>query len=250
MVNIRTSTRSWSASPLDDDKARQLGTAADAMNSLSGLNFQLVRNRPSVFADANASGHFHNAADYLALIGPKGDDTAREKAGFYGERLVLTATSWALGTCWTSGSLDRDEAAKYCSIKNSEELYLVIAIGRRSDEADFLNAGYESLARRRDETHASLSFEEFTPTMGETERAACPDWFRAGVKSAMKAPSTMGGQPVRFAYSAEDDTASAWIDPDAKASTPIDLGIEKLNFQIGAGSGTWQWGEHGTFSHR
>ncbi|MFC2347211.1 MAG: nitroreductase, partial [Scardovia wiggsiae] len=29
-----------------------------------------------------------------------------------------------------------------------------------------------------------------------------------------------------------------------------DLGIAKLHFQIGAGGGSWEWGDRGTFSRR
>ncbi|HJE21313.1 MAG TPA: nitroreductase, partial [Bifidobacterium pullorum] len=29
-----------------------------------------------------------------------------------------------------------------------------------------------------------------------------------------------------------------------------DLGIAKLHFQIGAGAGTWTWGDGGLFTHK
>lgn len=109
-VNIRTAVRTYDDEPIDDDTARQLEMALQPINLLGDLNIQLVRNQPKVF-EANASGHLTNAANYLAIVGPKNDEEARERAGFYAERLVLTATLRGLGTLWVAGSWDKDEAA-------------------------------------------------------------------------------------------------------------------------------------------
>ncbi|WEV71829.1 nitroreductase family protein [Bifidobacterium sp. ESL0790] len=250
MVNIRTSTRNWSATPLDDEKARQLEASIDAIDTISGLHVQLVRNQPKVFADANASGHFVNAADYIAVVGPK-DDEARERAGFFTERLVLTATSWGLATCWVSGSLDRDEAAKHCRIKAGETLYLVVVIGQHEHPKDFVSKDYQTLAAEAASHRESITFDAMTPTMSAEEREHAPEWFKAGVEAARKAPSAMNFQPVRFSYSATDDTAAATLDHSVDDGQALnDLGIAKLNFQIGAGSGQWAWGEGGLFIHR
>lgn len=107
-VNIRTAVRTYDDEPIDDDTARQLEMALQPINLLGDLNIQLVRNQPKVFAEANASGHLTNAANYLAIVGPKNDEEARERAGFYAERLVLTATLRGLGTLWVAGSWDKD----------------------------------------------------------------------------------------------------------------------------------------------
>lgn len=103
-VNIRTAVRTYDDEPIDDDTARQLEMALQPINLLGDLNIQLVRNQPKVFAEANTSGHLTNAANYLAIVGPKNDEEARERAGFYAERLVLTATLRGLGTLWVAGS--------------------------------------------------------------------------------------------------------------------------------------------------
>lgn len=128
-VNIRTSIRSYDPDPIDDDTARQLDMTIDAVNMLADAHIQLVRDQPAVFADANASGHLNNAANYLAVVGPKDDDGARERAGFYTERVVLAATLRGLGTCWVGGSWDRSEAARHCRLSAGEELYLGVVIG-------------------------------------------------------------------------------------------------------------------------
>ena len=104
-INIRTAVRAYDSEPIDDDTARQLEMALQPINLISDLNIQLVRDQPKVFAEANASGHLTNAANYLAIVGPKDDAEARERAGFYAERVVLTATLRGLGTLWVAGSL-------------------------------------------------------------------------------------------------------------------------------------------------
>ena len=111
-INIRTAVRAYDDEPIDDDTARQLEMALQPINLLGDLNIQLVRDQPKVFAEANASGHLTNAANYLAIVGPANDEEAKERAGFYAERMVLTATLRGLGTLWVAGSWDKAEAAK------------------------------------------------------------------------------------------------------------------------------------------
>ena len=249
-INIRTSIRSYDPDPIDDDTARQLDMTIDAVNMLADAHIQLVRDQPAVFADANASGHLNNAANYLAVVGPK-DDGARERAGFYTERVVLAATLRGLGTCWVGGSWDRSKAARHCRLSAGEELYLGVVIGYPERHFDRMAKSYTELATMRDAHRESKTYEQFTAPMGDEARAAAPDWFKAGVQAAMKAPSAMNRQPIVFSYNPDDDTAAAMIDPNVESGQALnDLGIAKLHFQIGAGSGTWAWGDGGLFIHR
>ena len=71
------------------------------------------------------------------------------------------------------------------------------------------------------------------------------------LQCAVHAPSAMNRQPIVFSYNPDDDTAAAMIDPNMESGQALnDLGIAKLHFQIGAGSGTWAWGDGGLFIHR
>lgn len=249
-INIRTSIRSYDPDPIDDDTARQLDMTIDAVNMLADAHIQLVRDQPAVFADANASGHLNNAANYLAVVGPK-DDGARERAGFYTERVVLAATLRGLGTCRVGGSWDRSKAARHCRLSAGEELYLGVVIGYPERHFDRMAKSYTELAAMRDAHRESKTYEQFTAPMSDEARAAAPDWFKAGVQAAMKAPSAMNRQPIVFSYNPDDDTAAAMIDPNVESGQALnDLGIAKLHFQIGAGSGTWAWGDGGLFIHR
>ena len=81
-LNVRITTRHYDPSPIDMDTIRQLSSTLNAINMLSGLDIQLVTDAPDVFSEVNTSGHFANAANYLALVGPRGDLESVEKAGF------------------------------------------------------------------------------------------------------------------------------------------------------------------------
>jgi nitroreductase len=250
-IAIRTAVRRYDPDPIDDDTARRLDMALDAANTLSGLHLQLIRNERQAFATAMSSGRFANVTTYLALVGPRGDNESKEQAGFYAERVVLTATQQGMGTCWVAGSIDREQVERHCSIERGEELYVVIAIGLPEQHEDYARRSYEEFTERQRTHRSSKSFEEFTPGMSDETRAAAPAWFAAGVEAARKAPSARNLQPVRFSYRAEDDTAAAYIDAGAQDNHAYnDLGIAKLHFQIGAGSGTWAWGDGGLFLHR
>ncbi|NEG88667.1 nitroreductase family protein [Bifidobacterium aerophilum] len=250
-INIRTSVRAYDKEPIDDDTARQLSMTIDAVNMLADLNMQLVLNRPEVFAEANASGHLKNAANLIVIVGPKDDPQARERAGFYAERVALAATLRGLGTLWVGGSWDREEAAKHVRVTKNEEPYLGVVIGHPEHHLSYRAKSYDELVEFQRSHRPTKSFEQFTAGMSDAERTAAPDWFKAGVEAAMKAPSAMNRQPITFTYDASADTAAAHIDQSAGDGQALnDLGIAKLHFQIGAGSGEWAWGDGGLFIHK
>lgn len=251
-INIRTAVRAYDDEPIDDDAARQLEMALQPVNLLGNVNIQLVLNQPKVFEEANASGHLTGAANYLALVVPKGDEQAKERAGFYAERVVLTATLRGLGTLWVAGSWDKAEAAKHCRISKNEELLLGVVVGHPKNHLAYQSMTYEELCERQRNHRSSKTYEQFTATMSNEARAQAPDWFKAGVEAAMKAPSAMNRQPITFSYNPDDDTAAAHIDTTAgdEHHALNDLGIAKLHFQIGADQGQWAWGDGGLFIHK
>ena len=114
-INIRTAVRAYDDEPIDDDTARQLEMALQPINLLGDLNIQLVRDQPKVFAEANASGHLTNAANYLAIVGPANDEEAKERAGFYAERMVQGGGGQALPRHLWPGAVSR------CGDRASEE---------------------------------------------------------------------------------------------------------------------------------
>ena len=148
--------------------------------------------------------------------GPANDEEAKERAGFYAERMVLTATLRGLGTLWVAGSWDKAEAAKHCRVTSGQELYLGVVIGHPKNHLDYQAKSYEELCEAQRTHRATKTYEQFTATMSDEGREAAPDWFKSGVEAAMKAPSAMNRQPITFSYNPADDTAAAHIDQSAE----------------------------------
>ena len=261
IVDEHHRVRALDARPLPDAHARRDARENRPLRRADGrgctgreiilLQIQLT-NQPKAFAEANASGHLTNAANYLAIVGPANDEEAKERAGFYAERMVLTATLRGLGTLWVAGSWDKAEAAKHCRVTSGQELYLGVVIGHPKNHLDYQAKSYEELCEAQRTHRATKTYEQFTATMSDEGREAAPDWFKSGVEAAMKAPSAMNRQPITFSYNPADDTAAAHIDQSAEDEHHAfnDMGIAKLHFQIGAGQGQWAWGDGGLFIHK
>jgi hypothetical protein len=75
---------------------------------------------------------------------------------------------------------------------------------------------------------------------------AVSDWFIAGMKAVQKAPSAVNRQPVMFTY--QNGIVTASVKSIASEGYALDLGIAKLHFELGAGGGTWTFGNGAVFS--
>ena len=69
-------------------------------------------------------GKFSGVENYIALVGKKGAGLD-EKAGYYGEKLVLKAQELGLNTCWVAMTHGKSTA----EIKKDEKLACIIALG-------------------------------------------------------------------------------------------------------------------------
>ncbi|MBQ9179184.1 MAG: hypothetical protein IJ132_00085 [Firmicutes bacterium] len=65
------------------------------------------------------------------------------------------------------------------------------------------------------------------------------------MRYAVKAPSAQTRQPVKFHCDGEAVTARV---KEENRYDLVDLGIAKLHFEIGAGGGTWEFGNGGLFT--
>ncbi|MCI1635570.1 nitroreductase family protein [Bifidobacterium sp.] len=248
-IDIRKTTRNYDPESLAEDHIRKINATISAVNTLSGLHIQLINDCPEVFAEANTSGHFTNANNVIAIVGPSQSAISHEQAGFYAQRIVLAATLFGLGTGWVAGSWDRQAAEQRCSINPDEALYLGITIGYPADQARMLSSSFTELREEQLNHRSSITLAEATSEMDDHERNAAPSWFLDGVRAALKAPSAMNRQTTRFRYEASSKSVTAYITPGASSHFLLnDLGIAKLHFQIGAGGGTWQWGDKAAFT--
>lgn len=224
----RKSRRCYLGEPLaEDDRLRIEKLIAEA-NRESGLNFSYIEDASLAFANADKTyGLFSGVVSIIALKGPKADENLLEKAGYYGEKIVLHATDMGLGSCWVGGSFDRDKV----EIGHDEKLPAVITIGYVEEE---LTVHERDMKKRVGLDHktgpemlvADLAWEDL------------PDWLREGMTAVSLAPSARNTQKAEFSY--EDGRLTASIANDYRMDM-VDLGIAKLHFEIGGG-GSFDWG--------
>ncbi len=221
-IPLRHSVRRYESTPLSEDVLAVLRREVAECNSESGLNIQLVVDERRAFTGIFAYGSFAGVANYFVMAGAKGA-VADEKIGYYGERLVLTAQTLGLNTCWAGLS--------YRKIKGAFHL----AAGERV--ACMIALGYGQTPGVQ---HKMKTLEQVS-----NASAATPGWFTDGVRAALLAPSAINQQKFSFEYIAGSDGQLPQVRADkgfsAVGYTRIDLGIAKLHFELAAGKQHFEW---------
>ncbi len=208
-IKERHSVRTYTDKRIEGEVLEKLQSKIDELNKDSGLNMQLILNEPKAFDFFLAHyGKFDCVKNYIAIIGNK-DSNLAEKAGYYGEQLVLFAQGLGLNTCWVAMTFKKIKDTY--KINKNEKMELVIAIG---------------YGRNQGIPHKTKTYEKVTDVKGEA-----PQWFIDGVNASLQAPTAMNQQKFMIYYrdGMVKITASKW--PYAN----IDLGIVKCHFEIGSG---------------
>ena len=208
----RHSVRKYTDRKIEGDVLARLQDKIDSVNRESGMKIQLVLDEPRSFKGfmTKMTG-FKNAVNYIACIGPKGDDLPM-KAGYYGEDIVLYAQSLGLNTCWAmmcKKSLDADDGY---------EQVINIAVGYGEEQGV---------------PHKNRPVSDVADLEGK------PEWFVKGVEAAMLAPTGINAQKFRFDL--VDGKVS--LTGGKSALKQVDLGIVKFHFECGAGKENFQWSE-------
>ena len=204
----RHSVRQYKDIPLSDELIAALQQEIDAINREADLHFQLVVNEPKAFDSFMAHyGRFEGVKNYFALVG-KRCENFDEKIGYYGERLVLKAQQLGLFTCWVA--LTYKKQPEMFKVEKGEKFSLVISVGH---------------GRNKGLVRKSKTVEQVSNLSVNT-----PDWFEAGVKAALLAPTAVNQQKFFLTYDNGKVKAKAGFGPYAK----MDLGIVKYHFELGA----------------
>jgi len=233
-IDVRTSRRRYLPTPVDAETRERLDALAAELSGLGPIKVEPVWNNGVAFAGFTKSyGMFNGVINYLALLAPD-DEIAGEQLGYYGETMVLAATELGLGTCWVGGSFSRSDIPFQPDA--GDVLYCVIALGNVSDDVSLKERILRSAVHRKTKT-----VEEMYDADGPV-----PDWFEAGMIAVQKAPSAVNRQPVKFHF--RDGKVTATTDNLDDRMRRLDFGIAKRHFEIGAGGGTWAWGNGGEFT--
>ncbi len=231
-VMNRISRRSYLPGPVEQLSLEKLEAAVWECNRTGGLGIKIVTGDPAPFEGKNSRGLLSGAENYLAMIMKKDDKDGEEKIGYYGESLVLLATGLDLGTCWVAGTYD----SSLCdvSVGDDEILRCVIVFGNVKPGETMREKAISRTVKRNSKEIRDMLLSE----------VVVPNWVVDGVRCVIKAPSAQNRQPVRFVCG--EDSVLAKVDLE-HSNDLIDLGIAKLHFEIGAGGGTWNFGNGGVF---
>ncbi|MCL2492094.1 MAG: nitroreductase [Coriobacteriia bacterium] len=235
-IETRVSRRSYIDTPLKPADVEALQALVDKYNGEEDLNMRLVVGNGDAFLNFRKTyGFFSGVQNYLALVGDAKDFIETEKNGYFGELIVLEATARGLGTCWVGGTFDRH--ATPIELVGTQSVPCVITIGYVEPE---LSA--------REKTIKRITHRGTPKTVDEMTRLdePIPGWFYGGMKAVQKAPSAINRQPVIFTL--KDGTVTAAVENSDAERIAYDLGIAKLHFSIGAGGGSWEFGNGGMFS--
>lgn len=215
--------------PLFDSKIEMIQGWIKRVNEESGLNVEFIADG-NVAINPEVYTRFSGPKSLIVMKGAANDENLAEKVGYFGEELVLKCVSKGLGTCWVGGSVDRTAI----NVPNGEMLICVIAVGNTKDG---INPPVESRDRKPIEERIN-SNEEY------------PKWVYYGAEAVQAAPSAMNAQTPMINYIDGKVTMSVNIsDNDGVAAllSLVDLGIAKKHFEIGAGSGTFDFGNNAEF---
>jgi len=215
-IKKRHSVRQYTDEKIEGDIKKNLLDVIDKCNKESGLNIQLCLDNEEIFSGLIARfSSFENIKNCIAIVGKKSKDLD-EKAGYYGEKIVIKATQLGLNTCWVAGGYSKSKIN--IEIEKDEKFVIVIAIGYGVDNG---------------KSHKVKPIEKLGSTEGEM-----PTWFKKGLESAQLAPTARNQQKFKFILLNENvvkaDTSFGFF-------TKIDLGIAKYHFEIGANSKEWSW---------
>lgn len=203
VMEARHSVRQYNGKKIDSGTREALAALVSECNRESGLNIQAIYDEPKCFDSMMAHyGKFSGVENYIALVGKK-DAALDEKAGYYGEKLVLKAQELGLNTCWVAMTHGKSAA----EVKKGEKLACIIALGYGTTQGT---------------AHKSKPVEQLCNCT-----SGMPDWFSRGMEAALLAPTAMNQQ--KFYITFENGKVSARAGKGFY--TKLDLGIVKYHFE-------------------
>lgn len=204
IIEQRHSVRQYTDKKIEPDKREILNSLIDEINAESGLHMQMFYDEPDCFNSMMAHyGKFKNATNYVAIAGSKKDE---EKAGYYGEKLILRCQELGINSCWVAMTHGKCRV----ELNKGEKMLIMIAIGYGENQGV---------------PHKSKSVNELSKADDN------PEWFTRGMEAVCLAPTAMNQQKFIFELNNGSVTAKSLMG----FYTKIDLGIAKYHFEATSG---------------
>ena len=208
LMEQRHSVRQYKSQKIEQEKRAVLDSLAAECCKESGLDIQIVYDEPKCFGALLAKvTRFRGCENYIVIAGKQDDLSAEEKAGYYGEMIVLKAQELGLNTCWVGLTHGKVLA----ELPSGEKRIIIIALGYGE------NAGVS----RKSKTLSEVS--DVTEDL--------PEWYEKGIRAALLAPTAVNQQKFRFTLNGE----YASVEAGRGSYTQVDLGIVKYHFEAASG---------------
>lgn len=204
IMKNRHSVRQYRDQAIEETKRAELNSYIEDINKESNMSIQIFYNEEKCFDSFMAHyGKFVNVKNYIAIVGSKNE---QEKAGYYGEKIVLKCQEMGLNTCWVAMTHGKSQA----EIKKGQKQLILISLGYGE------NQGVEHKSKPLDK-------------LGRADRDT--EWFRLGLEAASLAPTAMNQQKFYFELYNDIITAKSL----GGFYSRIDLGIVKYHFEAVTG---------------
>ena len=207
IMKNRHSVRQYKDIKIESEKRDILNELVNKCNSEGDMNIQITYDEPKCFGSIMAHyGKFSGCNNYIAVVGKKSDNLD-EKAGYYGEKLVLKAQELGLNTCWVAVTHGKSAA----KVEKGEKLAIIISLGYGENQGvAHKNKPLSDVCNQTDES---------------------PEWFKKGMEAVMLAPTAVNQQKYKFILNGEKVEAVS----TGGFYSKIDLGIVKYHFEAVSG---------------
>lgn len=204
IMKNRHSVRQYKDQPIEESKRTELSAYIGEVSKESHMSIQVFYDEPKCFRSFMAHyGKFTNVKNYIAIVGDKNE---QEKAGYYGEKIVLKCQEMGLNTCWVAMTHGRSQA----EIKKGQKLLIILSLG---------------YGEMQGVAHKSKPVDELGHADTHTQ------WFQTGMEAVSLAPTAMNQQKFLFELKNGIVTAKSLGGFYSK----IDLGIAKYHFEAATG---------------
>ncbi len=204
IMKNRHSVRQYKNQEIEESKRAELNSYIEEINKESNMSIQIFYDEAKCFDSFMAHyGKFVNVKNYIAIVGNKNE---QEKAGYYGEKIVLKCQEMGLNTCWVAMTHGKSQA----EIKKGQKQLILISLGYGETQGV---------------AHKSKSINELGHADKETE------WFKTGMEAVSLAPTAINQQKFFFELKNDIVTAKSLGGFYSK----IDLGIAKYHFEAVTG---------------
>lgn len=247
LIFARRSVRNYTPEPLRKEAVDLLRSEVTYINTHAvGMHFQLVLDDPDPLQGwSGGYGMFRNARNYVACIPDVSFPNPLQRAGYYAERITLTALGAGLGSCFVGGTFRSDKVNVQMRVDWKLPFILVVGYPAPGKGTFMMRL---SRAFMHKGTGAELMLAPYSVTM-ESLRRKWPVYAEA-VRAAACAPSAFNKHPLRINILPPEKGSShplvEVIPKNNKPFTQIDTGAALYNWQQIAG-GEWEFGERPIF---